>query len=119
MAVLLITHDLGVVAKMADDVVVMYRGEVVERGTSKTIFREPRHPYLKALMRCRAAASTCSRSERLTRSAAARPADASRRPRPRNLAPKRGTILEVRRPVARRFFMRGGLFRPANAVAAR
>jgi peptide/nickel transport system ATP-binding protein len=51
MGVLLITHDLGVVANMADDVVVMYRGEVMERGTREEIFRRPEHPYLKALMR--------------------------------------------------------------------
>ncbi|MDW8470059.1 MAG: ABC transporter ATP-binding protein [Burkholderiales bacterium] len=51
MAVLLITHDLGVVANMADEVVVMYRGRVVEAGTAEDIFRDPRHPYLRALMR--------------------------------------------------------------------
>ena len=50
MAVLLITHDLGIVANMADDVVVMYRGEVMERGPLEAIFRNPQHPYLKALM---------------------------------------------------------------------
>ncbi|MEH6473310.1 MAG: ABC transporter ATP-binding protein [Halopseudomonas sp.] len=49
MAVLLITHDLGVVANMADDVVVMYHGEVMERGSAKALFNSPRHPYLKAL----------------------------------------------------------------------
>ena len=51
MAVLLITHDLGVVANMAEEVVVMYRGRVTESGAIGDIFREPRHPYLKALMR--------------------------------------------------------------------
>jgi peptide/nickel transport system ATP-binding protein len=51
MAVLLITHDLGVVANMAREVVVMYRGRVMEAGPLREIFREPRHPYLKALMR--------------------------------------------------------------------
>jgi peptide/nickel transport system ATP-binding protein len=49
MSVLLITHDLGVVANMADDVVVMFRGEVVERGPIKALFDNPQHPYLKAL----------------------------------------------------------------------
>ncbi|MEH6813442.1 MAG: ABC transporter ATP-binding protein [Motiliproteus sp.] len=49
MAVLLITHDLGVVANMADDVVVMYHGEVLERGPAKSLFYNPQHPYLKAL----------------------------------------------------------------------
>lgn len=50
MAVLLITHDLGIVANMADEVVVMYRGEVMERGPCEAIFRNPQHPYLRALM---------------------------------------------------------------------
>ncbi|MFH5776019.1 ABC transporter ATP-binding protein [Paracoccus sp. NGMCC 1.201697] len=50
MAILLITHDLGVVANLADEVVVMYRGEVVESGPTEPIFRRPSHPYLQALM---------------------------------------------------------------------
>ena len=50
MAVLLITHDLGVVANVADEVVVMYRGCVVESGTLSDIFRNPGHPYLRALL---------------------------------------------------------------------
>ena len=52
MGILLITHDLGVVANVADDVAVMYRGEMMERGNVEAIFRDARHPYLKALMRC-------------------------------------------------------------------
>jgi peptide/nickel transport system ATP-binding protein len=51
MAVLLITHDLGVVANMAEEVVVIYHGELLESGTLDDIFRDPRHPYLRALMR--------------------------------------------------------------------
>jgi peptide/nickel transport system ATP-binding protein len=51
MAVLIITHDLGVVANFAEEIVVMYHGEVVESGTLDHIFRDPRHPYLKALLR--------------------------------------------------------------------
>lgn len=50
MAVLMITHDLGVVANMADEVVVMYRGEVMEAGAVETLFTRPGHPYLKALL---------------------------------------------------------------------
>jgi peptide/nickel transport system ATP-binding protein len=50
MALLMITHDLGVVANVADDVVVMYRGKVVESGDLRDIFRDPQHPYLKALL---------------------------------------------------------------------
>jgi peptide/nickel transport system ATP-binding protein len=50
MALLLITHDLGVVANMAEEVVVMYHGEVMERGPASTLFAAPSHPYLKALL---------------------------------------------------------------------
>ena len=51
MAVLFITHDLGVVAEIADEVVVMYLGTVVERGTVDEIFHDPKHPYTQALLR--------------------------------------------------------------------
>ena len=51
MAVLMITHDLGVVVNVAEEVVVMERGEVMERGALDDIFGDPRHPYLKALLR--------------------------------------------------------------------
>ncbi|HVN36083.1 MAG TPA: ABC transporter ATP-binding protein [Casimicrobiaceae bacterium] len=50
MAIMLITHNLGVVAEMADDVVVMYLGRVVEKGTVDAIFHAPKHPYTKALL---------------------------------------------------------------------
>ncbi len=49
-AVLLITHDMGVVADMADRVVVMYAGRVAETGTAEDIFRAPRHPYTALLL---------------------------------------------------------------------
>ena len=51
MAVLIITHDLGIVANMADEVVVVYRGRVMESGTVEDVFTNPRHAYLKALLR--------------------------------------------------------------------
>ena len=50
MAIMLITHDLGVVAEMADEVVVMYAGKVVERADAITIFEQPQHPYTKGLL---------------------------------------------------------------------
>jgi peptide/nickel transport system ATP-binding protein len=50
MAIMLITHNLGVVAEMADDVVVMYLGRVVEEGSVDAIFHDPKHPYTKALL---------------------------------------------------------------------
>jgi oligopeptide/dipeptide ABC transporter ATP-binding protein len=51
MAVLLVTHDLGVVAQVCDRIVVMYAGQVVETGPVEAVFREPRHPYTQGLMR--------------------------------------------------------------------
>ncbi len=50
MAIMLITHNLGVVAEMCDDVVVMYLGRVVEEGSVDDIFHNPKHPYTKALL---------------------------------------------------------------------
>ena len=51
MAILFITHNLGVIAEMAEEVIVMYLGSVVEQADVKTLFRAPKHPYTKALMR--------------------------------------------------------------------
>jgi len=51
MAVLIITHDLGIVANIADEVVVIYRGEIMEAGSVSDIFNHPAHPYLKALLK--------------------------------------------------------------------
>lgn len=51
MTMLLITHDLGVVANMAEEVVVIYHGKVMERGSLTSIFSDPQHPYLRSLMR--------------------------------------------------------------------
>jgi oligopeptide/dipeptide ABC transporter ATP-binding protein len=51
MAIIIITHDLGVVAEIADDVAVMYLGEVVEQAPVDAIFHDPQHPYTRALLR--------------------------------------------------------------------
>lgn len=53
MGVIFITHDLGVVAEIADRAAVMYKGEIVEQGTAKEIFSAAKHPYTKALLACR------------------------------------------------------------------
>ena len=53
MAVLFITHDLGVIAEIADEVAVMFRGELVEHGDIEQILTAPRHPYTKGLLACR------------------------------------------------------------------
>ncbi|MCB1479529.1 MAG: ABC transporter ATP-binding protein [Rhodobiaceae bacterium] len=52
LALILVTHDLGVVARIADKVAVMYAGEIVEAGTAAQIFDNPAHPYTRGLMRC-------------------------------------------------------------------
>ena len=52
MAMLFITHDFGVVADIADDVIVMFRGEIVEAGKKQQILSKPKHPYTRALLAC-------------------------------------------------------------------
>jgi len=58
MGMLLVTHDFGLVAEMADEVAVMYAGEIIEKGSVETIFDKPSHPYTRALMHCRPEAVT-------------------------------------------------------------
>ena len=53
MSVIFITHDLGVVAEIADEIIVLYKGNIVERGEVKPIFINPQHPYTKGLLACR------------------------------------------------------------------
>lgn len=53
MGILFITHDLGVIAELADKVVVMYKGKIVEQGNVLDIFMNPQHPYTKGLLACR------------------------------------------------------------------
>jgi peptide/nickel transport system ATP-binding protein len=53
MGIMFITHDLGVIAELADKVVVMYKGKIVEQGTVYEIFSNPQHPYTKGLLACR------------------------------------------------------------------
>ena len=53
MALIFITHDLGVIAELVDSVAVMYRGKVVETGEIQTVFQNPQHPYTKGLLACR------------------------------------------------------------------
>ncbi len=53
MGILFITHDLGVIAELADRVIVMYKGHIVEQGSVLDIFKNPQHPYTKGLLACR------------------------------------------------------------------
>ncbi|MEI6816883.1 MAG: ABC transporter ATP-binding protein, partial [Bacteroidota bacterium] len=53
MGILFISHDLGVIAELADRVVVMYKGKIVEQGTVEELFSDPKHPYTKGLLACR------------------------------------------------------------------
>jgi peptide/nickel transport system ATP-binding protein len=53
MAMIFITHDLGVIAKMANRVLVMYKGQIVEQGIINSILKTPKHPYTKGLLACR------------------------------------------------------------------
>lgn len=53
MSIIFITHDLGVIAEIADRVAVMHQGKIVEEGDIKTIFKNPKHPYTKGLIACR------------------------------------------------------------------
>jgi oligopeptide/dipeptide ABC transporter ATP-binding protein len=51
LGLLLITHDLGVVAEVCDHVAVMYAGQIIEEGTAREIFKDPGHPYTRGLLR--------------------------------------------------------------------
>jgi len=62
-SIVLITHDLGVVANVCDEIYVMYRGTIVEKGEAKEVFRSPRHPYTVGLLE--ALPEFCGRNERL------------------------------------------------------
>jgi len=108
MSVLLITHDLGVVANVADDVVVMYRGRIVESGDRETTFRNPQHPYLRALMNA-APHFDMKPGERLTplrEVADARLLAAQARPATKRPA---GPVLEAR-DISKTFTLRSGWF---------
>src|SRR5205085_1365161 len=117
MGILLITHDLGVVANVADDVAVMYRGEVLERGNIEAIFRDARHPYLKALMRCvpRVDGTPETRLLPLRDSTPAEPKVVALPPVAGQA--QAGPVLEVQN-VSKSFLKRGGPFSAPSGIAA-
>ncbi len=65
MGMILITHDLGIVARVADKVQVMYAGKAVEEGPIQTVFDSPMHPYTQGLLRCIPVPGKTRRGERL------------------------------------------------------
>ena len=66
MAMMLITHNLGVVAQMAEEIIVMYLGKIVERADTATLFREPKHPYTQELLKSIPQMRRRRQTERLT-----------------------------------------------------
>ncbi|AMJ61880.1 ABC transporter ATP-binding protein [Bosea sp. PAMC 26642] len=111
MAILLITHDLGVVANMADEVVVIYHGEIMESGPVEDIFRRPRHPYLKALLKA-SPHFDMAEGERLValREARARPPAAPRASIPEQQAAPLLSVRDLRKTYttgSRKFFGKG------------
>jgi peptide/nickel transport system ATP-binding protein len=113
MAILLITHDLGVVANMADEVVVIYHGEIMESGPVEDIFRRPRHPYLKALLKA-SPHFDMEEGERLValREARPRPPAAARPARPAETAAPLLAVSGLRKTYttgSRKFFGKGTL----------
>ncbi len=106
MSVLLITHDLGVVANMADEVVVMYRGQVMESGERDEIFRRPRHAYLKALIQA-VPRFAMEPGERLTPLRAVK-THATVGTRPATVSPPRN-VLDVR-SITKSYTLRSGWF---------
>ena len=118
MAILMITHDLGVVANMADEIVVMYHGQAMERGGLHDIFGDPKHPYLKALLHA-VPRFNMKPGERLVPLREIKGEVGSLL---RSKAPNKDrageTLLEVEH-VSKSFSLRrGGMFRPANAASS-
>jgi peptide/nickel transport system ATP-binding protein len=116
MAILMITHDLGVVANMADEIVVMYHGQAMERGGLHDIFGNPQHPYLKALLHA-VPRFNMKPGERLVplREIKGEVGSLLRNSKRSEPAQAGGTLLEVEH-VGKSFSLRkGGLFRPAGA----
>ena len=92
MSVILITHDLGVVAEMCDEVIVMYAGEVCERGTADEIFYHPKHEYTKGLMR---SIPTVSDEERRLEPIGGKPVDLLNMPDGCPFAPRCNRAMKV------------------------
>jgi peptide/nickel transport system ATP-binding protein len=117
MSMLFITHDLGVIADVADEVVVMYRGNVVEHADSVSIFKSPKHPYTKGLLACRP--SLTNHPKRLVTVSDFMTEDGQERPHssevkvvpkePRISTEEKNPVLLELRNVKKHFPIRGGI----------
>ena len=110
MAVVFITHDMGVVAEIADRVLVMYRGEIVEDGPCIQIFASPRHPYTRALLAAVPRLGSMQGSDTPARFPIVAAEGASTRTVAPLRAPKTGEPLLKVRGLKTRFPVRSGLF---------
>ncbi|MEK9968169.1 MAG: ABC transporter ATP-binding protein, partial [Ferrovibrio sp.] len=118
MAILMITHDLGVVANMADEIVVMYHGQAMERGGLQDIFGNPQHPYLKALLHA-VPRFNMKPGERLVplREIKGEVGALLRGSKPADTSRSGETLLEVEH-ISKSFSLRkGGMFQPAGATS--
>jgi peptide/nickel transport system ATP-binding protein len=117
MSMLFITHDLGVIADIADDVVVMYRGKIVEQGSTKQLFQAPKHPYTRGLLACRPSLTNHPRrlatvSDFMTEDGHEKPLDQSIMNEPkihRSNTAANDVLLEVKN-LKKHFPIRGGIF---------
>ena len=111
MAVVFITHDMGVVAEVAERVLVMYQGEKVEEGSAETIFHGPRHPYTQALLAAVPKLGSMQGSDRPARFPLLRSSDAGRKPAtaPAGASGMGLPLLKVR-GLRTRFNVQSGLF---------
>ncbi len=109
MSVLFITHDLGVVGEIADEVVVMQSGAIQEKGAAREIFETPRHPYTKALLACRPRLDRRPRRLPVIDDFMNGPGAVDLEERSRGVKEGDAAILEVK-GLAKTFFLKEGLF---------
>jgi peptide/nickel transport system ATP-binding protein len=117
MSMLFITHDLGVIADIADEVAVMYRGKIVEKNKTSAIFQAPSHPYTKGLIACRPRLDhhplrLATVSDFMTEDGREKPVSSDllgKTKTTRPLSDSNGVLLEIKN-VKKHFPIRGGIF---------
>ena len=101
LAILLVTHNLGVVAQTCDSLAVMYAGRVMERGAKRELLRAPAHPYTEALLKCQPGARQAGGAAAgHSRPAAVAERLSRRLPLPSALSTRRGDCAGQRQPCA-------------------